>query len=70
MRLGPEAAEQFRLFVRIMQTVLGALILGLLFGTLLNKTLGLSMSWSGVLMFLGLGFGIYSIYITEKRRKK
>jgi hypothetical protein len=69
MRLGPEAAQQFRLFVRIMQTVLGALILGLVVGMALNKTLGISMSWSALFMFFGLSLGVYGIYISQRKPK-
>jgi len=69
VRLGPEATQQLRLFVRIMQTVLGALLFGLLLGVLLNRLLGISMSWSAAFMFVGLGLGIYSIYRADQNLK-
>lgn len=69
MKLGPEAAQQFRLFVRIMQTLLGAMVLGLVVGGALNKILGISMSWSGLFMFVGLALGMYGIYINERKPK-
>jgi hypothetical protein len=71
MRLGPEASRQWSLFIRVTQTLVGALLAGGALSYLVIRHLGLSELWSVPLLFLALAMAMREIYrFTLKLREK
>ena len=70
MKLGPEAARQWGLFIRVSQILLGSLLAGGGLSYLGVRYLGLSEMWSVVFLFAALAAGMREIYrFTRKIRE-